>query len=238
MNDSADEALAALGLPADAGLRMSRYVEMLLEHNARVNLTAARTPEAIVEHLRDALALQRFVRDPLVDIGSGGGFPAIPLAIVTGIAVTLVEATLKKAHFLEAVLRDLGLAGEVVAERAESAAHRPELRERFASATARAVASAPAVAELTLPFLAIGGVAILQRGAVGYTERTAAQDAAFVLGGGLLEEFELERGRLLVIVKRRPTPSQFPRRPGLPERRPLGVSPEERPLRGVAEGAG
>ncbi len=224
MNAAIEDAVAALELAPEAGARLARYVELLLAENEHVNLTGARDAVAVLEHVRDSLTLAPFARGPLVDVGSGGGFPAIPLAIVTGITVTLIEATAKKARFLEAVTRELDLDAVVIAKRAEAAAHDPALRERFASATGRAVAAAPAVLELTLPFLAIGGVALLQRGALEYAERTAAQDAAVALGGGLLEELAVPRGRVLIVSKRRSTPERFPRRSGLPVRRPLGAS--------------
>jgi len=225
MNGAIESAVAELELSLESRARIARYVELLLVENENVNLTSARSPEAVLEHVRDSLTLVPFVRKPLVDVGSGGGFPAIPLAIVTGITVTLIEATAKKARFLEAVTQELGLDAVVLAERAEVAAHDPALRERFALATGRAISTAPAVLELTLPFLAIGGVALLQRGALDYSERTAAQDAAAALGGGLLEELAVPRGRLLIVTKRRATPERFPRRAGLPERKPLGITP-------------
>jgi 16S rRNA (guanine527-N7)-methyltransferase len=230
VSESLEAQLGALGVAPEARSRLARYLELLLEHNANVNLTGARDVEALLAHVVDSLAIARFVRDPLVDIGSGGGFPAIVLSIVTGCAVTLIEATHKKARFLDLVVAELSLAGQVIAERAEVAAHDPALRERFASATARAVASAPAVLELTLPFLALGGVAVLQRGRMEYRELTAAHDAALMLGGGLVEEHAIdETHRVLLVPKRRPTPERFPRRVGLPERRPLaGQSSTER----------
>jgi 16S rRNA (guanine527-N7)-methyltransferase len=225
MIGSLDAAVARLDIAREAQPRLARYLELLLEHNARVNLTGARDLAALLDHVRDSLTIVPCVRDPLVDIGSGGGFPAVVLSIVTGCAVTLIEATLKKARFLELVAAELELNARVIATRAESAAHEPALRERFACATARAVASAPAVLELTLPFLAIGGVAVLQRGRFDYDERTAAQDAALILGGGLIEEQAVDGAhRLLLVAKRRPTPDGFPRRIDLPERRPLGTN--------------
>jgi 16S rRNA (guanine527-N7)-methyltransferase len=225
-----ESALAELDVAAGARPRLARYLALLLEHNAHVNLTGARDLGAMLEHVRDSLAIAPYVRDPLVDVGSGGGFPAIVLSIVNDCAVTLIEATLKKARFLELVVADLGLVGRVIAARAEIAAHDPELRERFACATARAVASAPAVIELTLPFLAPGGVAVLQRGRLDYRERTAAQDAALMLGGGMIEEHAVDETRCVLLVpKRRATPEQFPRRVGLPEHRPLGGSSPVRP---------
>jgi 16S rRNA (guanine527-N7)-methyltransferase len=225
MSEAIESAVATLDLAPEARAQLGRYIDLLLAENENVNLTGSRDAESVLEHVRDSLTLAPFARGPLVDVGSGGGFPAIPLAIVMGTVVTLIEATAKKARFLEAVVRELGLNAVVIPERAEVAAHDPNLRERFASATARAIGSAPAVLELTMPFLAVGGLALLQRGALPYAERTAAQDAAAALGGGLLEELEVLHGRLLIIAKRRPTPERFPRRPGLPERRPLGVAP-------------
>jgi 16S rRNA (guanine527-N7)-methyltransferase len=231
MTRSLESTLTGLEVAADARPRLARYLELLLEHNANVNLTGARDLDAMLEHVRDSIAIARYVRDPLVDVGSGGGFPAIVLAIVSGVAVTMIEATLKKARFLELVVAELGLNGCVIGARAESAAHEPSLRERFASATARAVASAPAVLELTLPFLALGGVAVLQRGRLDYRERTTAQDAALVLGGGLVDEQILDGAhRVLLVPKRRPTPDRFPRRVGLPERRPLSARVSGGPL--------
>jgi 16S rRNA (guanine527-N7)-methyltransferase len=222
MNDAIESALADVHPDAAVRAQLARYAALLLEANARVNLTGARDAAAVAEHVRDSLALVPFVRDPLVDVGSGGGFPGIPLAIATGFSVTLIEATLKKARFLESVAGELGLPVSVVATRAEIAAQDPKFRERFRSVTARAVASAPAVMELTLPFLEIGGIAVLQRGQLDYAERIAVGDAALILGGGLIEEIGLERGRRIVLVgKRAPTPERFPRRAGVPERRPL-----------------
>jgi 16S rRNA (guanine527-N7)-methyltransferase len=222
MNDAIEAALEGVHPDARVCAQLERYVELLLEHNTRINLTGARDAVAAADHVRDSLALAPFVREPLVDVGSGGGFPGIPLAIATGFSVTLLDATLKKARFLETVADELGLRVTVLATRAEIAAQDPKFRERFASATARAVGGAPVVMELTLPFLEIGGIAVLQRGRLDYAEWIAAADAALVLGGGLLEEVALERGRRIVLVgKRAPTPERFPRRSGIPEKRPL-----------------
>ena len=211
-------------LEAGARRRLERYGDMLAKRNATLNLTAARTPEALAEHVRDSLTLVPYLLAPLVDVGSGGGFPALPLAIVTGIPVTFVESVAKKAHFLEAMVGALGLEARVVVERAEEAARRPELRETFGSATARALGSAPTVLELTVPFLRVGGLAILQRGALDARERAAAADAALVLGAELVEERpqgEDTAKRLLLVRKRSRTGQRFPRRVGVPARRPL-----------------
>jgi 16S rRNA (guanine527-N7)-methyltransferase len=219
--------LAELDVDGATRAALARYVALLLERNALVNLTAARDPEAIAAHVRDSFALVPYVRLPLVDIGSGGGFPGIPLAIVLGGPVTLVESVGKKAAFLRDVAAALGLGVTVVRERAEEAARNPALRGRFASATARAVASAPTVIELTVPFLEVGGVAVLQRGRLDERERTAATDAALVLGAEVAAEHPAGAGepgderRVLLVRKLDPTAQRFPRRAGIPAKRPL-----------------
>lgn len=212
----------------DAGIqvsdleRLAAYGALLLEANRKVNLTGAKTPADLVPHLADALSIVPFVSGPLVDVGSGGGLPAIPIAIASGIEITMIEATLKKANFLKSALAELGLAGRVVAGRAELSGHDPELREKFACGTARAVSSAPTVAELLMPFLRVGGAAVLQRGAFDEAERQALADAAPMLGGRVASEHLLDRSRRVVIVEKvEATPQRFPRRPGIPEKRPL-----------------
>jgi len=202
--------------------RLARYGELVLEANHRFNLTGAKQPEDLAEHLLDSLSVVPYVREPYVDVGSGAGFPAIPVALATGVEITMIEATAKKAHFLETVLDQLNLKGRVLAERAEIAAHRPELRERFASGTARALGSGPTVAELLLPLLAIGGTAILQRGTLSAQEQIALADASLMLGGKAKAEIPLEGSRRIILVRKDgPTPARFPRRNGVPAKRPL-----------------
>jgi 16S rRNA (guanine527-N7)-methyltransferase len=201
---------------------LARYGEMVLEANRSFNLTGAKTPEELVPHIVDSLSVVPFVRDAHVDVGSGGGLPAIPLAIATGVHVTMIETTRKKVQFLQRMLDELSLAGEVISERAEVAAHDERLREQFSSGTARAVASAPTVAELLLPFVTTGGVAILQRGTIDEGERIALQDAALVLGGQVETEHPLDGERRIVLVRKTAaTPLRFPRRTGIPQKRPL-----------------
>lgn len=205
--------------------RLSAYGTMLLEANRRFNLTGAKTADDLVPHLVDSLTIVPFVDGMFVDIGSGGGLPAIPVAIATGADVTMIESVVKKTVFLQSVLDELGLKGRVIAERAELAAHDPALREHFQAGSARAVSTAPTVAELLLPFLAIGGRAILQRGTLEQREREALTDAALMLGGRVVEERELEGDRRIVVIEKvEPTPQRFPRRAGVPEKRPLCLS--------------
>jgi 16S rRNA (guanine527-N7)-methyltransferase len=201
---------------------LARYGASVLETNRHFNLTGAKSPDEFVSHLLDSLTVVPYVREPFVDVGSGAGLPAIPIAIATAVPVTLIEATAKKARFLTSVLETFDLEGRVIAERAETAAHRSDLRERFASGTARAVSSAPTVAELLLPFVAIGGAAILQRGTMTGDELRALEDASLMLGGRIESEETLTDGRrILVLRKTAATPDRFPRRPGVPEKRPL-----------------
>jgi 16S rRNA (guanine527-N7)-methyltransferase len=215
-------ALRAAGVSAVLADRLAVYGALLLEANRSVNLTGAKDVAALVPHLLDALTLAGDVSESLVDVGSGGGLPGIPLAIATGARVLLVEPTAKKAAFLARALGECGLAGEAIAERAEVAARDARFREQFAFATARAVASAPTVAELTIPFLRIGGRAMLQRTIMESRERQALEDAAPMLGATLIEERQLEgEHRVLVLQKQTPTEQRFPRRNGVPEKRPL-----------------
>jgi 16S rRNA (guanine527-N7)-methyltransferase len=221
------EALAALraaGVETSLAERLAIYAALVLAANRRVNLTGARDGTAFAVHILDALTLRDDVVSPLIDVGSGNGLPGIPLALATGVEVTLLEPIKKRATFLRGVLETLGIAGQAVALRAEDAARDPAYRERSMTATARAVAGAPTVAELTVPFLAIGGRALLQRGSLEPRERNAVADAALVLGAELVEERALDgERRILVLEKRTPTSPRFPRKNGVPAKRPLCV---------------
>jgi len=222
MDGAIRERLAGAGIAPPLLDRLADYGTRVLETNRRFNLTGAKTGDEIAEHLVDSTSVLPYVGGDLIDVGSGAGFPAVVVALAAAVPVTLIESARKKAAFLQSTLATFELAGAVVAERAEIAAQRDDLRERFSSGTARAVATAPAVAELLLPFIRIGGVAILQRGGFDARDRAALQDAALVLGAEMEDEIELggER-RILLLRKTAPTPLRFPRRTGIPEKRPL-----------------
>ncbi len=218
-------ALQDAGLDGERVQRLVCYVAMLLEANRKFNLTGAKSAEQLLPHVLDSLSILPYVGSPLIDVGSGAGLPAIPLAVAAALSVTLVEANRKKAAFLQSAAGVLALEANVLNERAESAAHGSALRGRFKSATARAVASAPAVAELTVPFLEIGGLAILQRGRVAQAERRAVADAAPMLGADFSDEIPLDGQRCLMLLRKiAPTPARFPRRSGIPQKRPLCLS--------------
>jgi 16S rRNA (guanine527-N7)-methyltransferase len=182
---------------------------------------SAGDPHPLVE---DSLVLVGHLGEArsLVDVGSGGGMPGIPLKIARpDLEVTLVEADRRKAAFLVHAAAGLGLDLRVVPERAETAAHGP-LREAFDVVTCRALAPMPVLAELCLPFARVGG-RLLAMKTTG-EEITAAFE---LLGGGPAEVVPAAtaahgRGVLVVVPKLAPTPPEYPRRPGLPARRPLG----------------
>jgi 16S rRNA (guanine527-N7)-methyltransferase len=214
--------LEAGGAPAEHLDRLTHYGTAVLEANRQFNLTGAKTAAEFAPHILDSLTVAPYVYDSLIDIGSGGGLPAIPVAIVTGVPVTMIESTVKKVRFLARMLDELNLPGDAIAARAEIAGHDPSFRGRFVTGTARAVSTAPTVAELLLPFIGVGGIAVLQRGIMDERERHALSDAALMLGGQVEDERQLDGERRIVLVRKTaPTGIRFPRRTGIPEKRPL-----------------
>jgi 16S rRNA (guanine527-N7)-methyltransferase len=221
-NAEALDVFGAAGVAEDLATRLAVYTALVLDANRRLNLTGAKTGAAFAVHVLDALTLRDDVTSPLIDVGSGNGLPGIPLALATNARVTLLEPIKKRAAFLRTAISALSLDGEALDVRAEDAARDPAYRETFRTATARAVAGAPTVAELTLPFLAIGGRALLQRGSLDPRERNAVADAALVLGGELIEERPLDGERRIIILEKRAlTSPRFPRKNGVPAKRPL-----------------
>jgi len=211
------------------------YYEQLLIWNEKINLTSiTRSEEVQVKHFLDSLSCLQ-VLDPLspdarcIDIGAGAGFPGLPLKIVRPfMRLTLMEGTGKKARFLEHVVRELELSHvEVVTGRAEDLGQRPDYREVFDVALARAVAGMSVLAEYALPLVKVGGIFIAQKGRDVQDEVDAAGRALEVLGGRLLEIRPVwlpgvETARHLVVVRKvSPTPAKYPRRPGIPAKRPL-----------------
>ncbi|MGH2601581.1 MAG: 16S rRNA (guanine(527)-N(7))-methyltransferase RsmG, partial [Dehalococcoidia bacterium] len=209
----------------------------LLEWNARFNLTAITDPDEIERWLfLDSLLLvpiiDRLTADNparLVDIGSGAGFPGVPLAIARpDLEITLVEATAKKVTFLDHLIAELDLPNVTAMHaRAEDLGRHAAHRGAYDLATARAVASLPALIELTMPLLCLGGHALLPKGLDLDDELAAGQRAASPLGARIVSD-EIAPGsstRILVVTKEKPTPDRFPRRAGIPAREPLGTPP-------------
>ena len=204
---------------------LQRYAELLLDWNRSVNLTGARTLEQVEAQIQDAaplLAISWKGIQRVVDIGSGGGLPAVPLALaLPQVEFTLLEANARKCAFLEHVAGALELRNVLVlAGRAEELGHQASARERFDRAISRAAAPAPVLLELALPFVTPGGDLVAEVSAV---DPKRLVQAARLLGGGAprIERPAAGGTALLVVPKLAPTPARFPRRPGLPNRRPL-----------------
>ncbi len=210
------------------------YFHDLVEWNKRINLTRITDYEDVqLKHFLDSLTVLSAVRltDGLrvIDVGTGAGIPGIPLKIVSpGIKLTLLEATGKKAAFLEHIINRLGLDGvELVTGRAEELGHDAAYREKFGLVLSRAVAPLPAAVELTLPFCELGGLCIaLKKGDI--KEEIQRSLRAIDAMGGRIREVKplalegLNDTRYLVIIEKlKPTPPQYPRRPGLPVKRPV-----------------
>jgi 16S rRNA (guanine527-N7)-methyltransferase len=189
-----------------------------------VSVTSVRDPGAAWElHVADALtALERVLRlapARVVDVGSGGGSPGIPLALAAGIDVTLLEASAAKCDFLRRTTASLGLACPVVHERSEQYG-RAVGREAFDLALARALAPPGAAAELCLPLVGVGGHVLLW---TADTDADALAGIAAEVGGTLAETVAVRPNRhLMLLAKTAPTPDRFPRRPGMATKRPLG----------------
>lgn len=162
----------------------------------------------------------------IADLGSGAGIPGILIALLHPSArVVLVEASRKKAGFLGIAVRELGLANvEVACARAEQLGRDPAHRDRYDAVTARAVADLRVLAEYALPLLRVGGIAVFPKGASASRELAAAAHALAVLGGvAAVRATEFSRSSSIVVVRKAfATPAEYPRRPGLAERRPIG----------------
>jgi len=217
------------------------YYEELVAWNEKFNLTAITEYDQVqVRHFLDSLSclladeVRRALARPdarAIDVGSGAGFPGIPLKLVCpGLHLTLLEATGKKVTFLEHMVERLGLQRVTsIHARAEELAHDPAHRESYDLALARAVADLPALVEYALPFCKPGGWFVAQKGESGSAEAWSAGKALEILGGELRRVVHVELSglpedrSLVVVAKVSPTPAAYPRRPGVPNKRPLGT---------------
>lgn len=221
-------------LSQEAPEQFESYFHMLEEANQRMNLTRVLEPrEAVDRHFLDSIAPLKLPGllcpgQTLIDVGTGAGFPGIPLAIACpGLRVTLLDSLQKRVGFLDEVIRALGLSARAVHGRAEEAARDPLLRDGFDRATARAVAALPVLMELALPFVRPRGQLILYKGP-GLDEELAQSANAIGRLGGRVRGVQpvLIPGRdwdhrLLMVDKLCPTPKPYPRKPGEPGRKPL-----------------
>ncbi|MCC6969335.1 MAG: 16S rRNA (guanine(527)-N(7))-methyltransferase RsmG [Phycisphaerales bacterium] len=225
-----------LGLEFDEGdlSRLSLYLALLLDANNAFNLTAIRDPaEAWTRHILDSLTLIPVLAElpensRVIDVGSGGGLPGIPLAItMPSHRFTLLEATGKKAAFLNDLRAPLSLSNtEVLNQRAESAAHLHKAdghREKYAAAVARAVGPLAVIAELTCGFVEVGGIVALIKGEKADQEIEEGAKALSLLGLSHAGTIPTPTGRIVVLNKEKTTPRTYPRADGEPKRVPLGV---------------
>ena len=226
----------SLGLAPEKAAALARYAAMIRAERDRSALVSRGSVEAIEQrHFAESLALLRALEErglllsPALDIGSGAGFPGLPIKIARpGLGLTLLESNEKKAAFLERVIAELSLDGvSVLTARAEEAGRLPEHRAAYALVLARAVAPLRVLAELALPFLAVGGVLAAPKGSAAPREVREAKAALEKLGGAVEETVRLEtpaqeRAPTLVIVRKTgETPERYPRRAGIPRKRPL-----------------
>jgi len=237
--ESLNSGARKLGLQLDSRQleQFQVYYQELVDWNKRMNLTTITGYEGVqINHFLDALTVTIAWQPPtgdaeprLIDVGTGAGVPGIPLKILfPNVGLVLLEATAKKAGFLHHLKDKLELENvEIVVGRAEEMAHLSQYRERFDVVLSRAVAPLPTLIELTLPFCDIGGSLIAHKKGVIDLEISQATKVISTLGGSLreakgvdLEEFPDQRW-LVIIDKVSPTPQQYPRRPGMPTKRPL-----------------
>lgn len=211
------------------------YESELIYWNSQFNLTAIREPEEIrIKHFLDsltcllALDLQRFP-ESMVDIGTGAGFPGIPLKIIRPrLRLTLVESVHKKANFCEHIIAKLGLKDvTVISKRAEVVGQISKHRQKYDVAVARAVAKMPVLVEYLLPLVRLGGLAVIQKGESAHGEVQSADKAIDILGGKLqclipvLLPGVVEERFLVILEKVAVTSPEFPRKPGIPAKKPL-----------------
>lgn len=212
--------------------RFDSYAERLVRWNEHVNLTAITEPDDIViKHFIDCLYIMKYVAfkkdEKLVDVGTGAGFPGMPLLIANpDLDVTFVDSMEKRIGFLRDVLKNIGLTGTRIHERAEIVGKDADYREKFDYATARAVAPLNVLCEYCLPLVKVGGLFVSLKGSSGLAELKAAENAINVLGGEVAKAIEYQLpngdGRSIIIIRKiSHTPTKYPRKSKKIDTKPL-----------------
>lgn len=212
--------------------RFDSYAERLIRWNEHVNLTAITQPDEIVlKHFVDSLYIMKYMNLSgeyrLIDVGTGAGFPGLPLLIANPqLDITFLDSVKKKLGFIKDVLRNSGLCANVTHERAEELSKDADYREKFDFATARAVAPLNVLCEYCIPFVRVGGYFVSLKGSSGKEELERARKAISTLGGelSLFDEYTLDNGekRSIVIIKKiSQTPTKYPRKSKKIDTKPL-----------------
>ena len=231
--------LSSCGIPLgeDVAEKLCRYHALLMDWNTRMDLTAVTEEDEMIDkHYVDSLMALTApglipAQGKLIDVGTGAGFPGMPLAIACpGLSVTLMDAQQKRLNFLAAVIAELGLTNVTLLHaRAEDGARNPALREQFDLAVARAVAPLSVLAEYLLPFVKVGGKALCWKGPALAEELGQGRKAAFLVGGKVEEAIPCAipgrdwQHQILPIAKVTHTAKTYPRKAGTPSKKPLGA---------------
>ena len=233
------EGAGSLGISLDerALERFDIYLRVLLEWNQKHNLTAIRDRDEIVtRHFLDALTCVRAydftTRRPVLDVATGAGFPGLPLKIAfPDLDLSLLDSSIKKVEFLGHLCPLLGWTEVDIAHgRAEMFAHVGSYRQKFHLVLCRGLAALPSLTEMCLPFVTVGGYLLAQKGPDVDPEIAAAAEGVQILGGGEIERIDVGvpgtkiQHTLIRIRKEESTPSRYPRRPGMPVKRPMGTT--------------
>lgn len=208
------------------------YMELLIEWNEKMNLTAITEPkEIILKHFVDSLTIAKYVEEgkSIIDMGTGAGFPGIPIKIYRkDVKAVLADSLNKRIKFLDEVIDKLKLENvETIHCRAEELGKNKQYREKFDYATSRAVANLSTLSEYLMPFVKLNGKCIFMKTIEVEEELEKAKKAIKTLGGKIekVDKFEIpesDLGRSIIIVKKEKiTPSKFPRKPGTPAKEPL-----------------
>lgn len=219
-------------LPDTAEETFARYFETLISENEKVNLTRITGQEEVmIKHFLDSLELLAWKPDlsgPVLDVGTGAGFPGFPLKIACPqISLTLLDASRKRVSFLQQTAKVLGFNVTALHGRAEDFGRNPTYREQFPLVVSRAVARLPVLSELCLPFVAKNGYFVAFKGPDGIEELKEAENAISLLGGKTEQTLpytlpaDMGQRTLIIIKKYEPTDPQYPRKAGIPEKRPL-----------------
>ncbi len=209
-----------------------QYMNLLIEWNEKINLTAIVEPkEIILKHFIDSLTIIPYIKpnESVIDIGTGAGFPGIPIKILReDLKITLLDSLNKRIKFLDEVIKELGLENiNAVHARIEEYAKNKQYREKYDVATSRAVANLTTLSEYMLPMVKVKGRAICMKGSEVSDEISKSKKSIKILGGEIvnIEEFTLPKSdnkrNLILIEKTKNTPSKYPRKPGIPSKEPL-----------------